>query len=169
MDNNEAKPVETNSENAGSQNEQDMNPEVDLLDEFQRLIEENKKLSISEANWKKVGLAKKRGEEVPESNLSEDEIERRAQERADEIFKAKQAEENAAKQREIALKALKENRELKIALKNRTGVVTTPSGAAQADDQKAKETFWTADQIAYFKKRGIDPDKVKQNYLKLKA
>ncbi len=158
-------PVEKNVEEAVTPGE------ADLLDEFQKVLTENEKLRVSEANWKKVGLAKKRGEPVPEEfqNLTEEEIDKRAEEKAERLVAEKQLQESEQKQRDIALKALKENRELKIALRNRSGIATTPTGTGAPDLAKSKDTFWTAEQLAYFKKKGLDPNKVKENYLKLKA
>lgn len=174
----ETKPVEITPDNAGApvvvENKAGENataPEVDLLDEFQKVLEDNDKLRKDRDNYKRIGLAKKRGEYVDEPvELDEDEVERRAEEKAQEIVARKKAEENESKQREIALKALKENRELKIALKNRSGVVTTPTGSGTGGDSgKPTNNFWTVEQLAYFKKRGLDPEKVKENYMKLKA
>lgn len=164
-------PVEINPEGAGAQAGVKTEPkapevEIDLLDEFQSVLEENKKLVSERDNYKRIGLARKKGEVIPEDS---DDIERRAEERAEEIVTQRLQAQNEAKAREIALKALKENRELKIALRNRNGITTTPSSTSITDDPKNKETFWTAEQIAYFKKRSIDPEKAKENYLRLKT
>lgn len=159
-------PVETKPEGAGTPG---VPEEADLLNEFQAVLEENDKLRRDRDNYRKIGLAKKKGEVPPEPTMDEEEVERRAEERAKELMQTRQSEENEKKQREIALKALKENRELKIALKNRSGIVTTPTSGSHADPAAPKDTFWTADQLAYFKKRGLNPDKVKENYLKVKG
>lgn len=158
-------PVETTPEDAGTPI---VPEEADLLNEFQSVLEKLDKAERDRDNYKKGLLARKRGEPIPEQ-LEEDEVERRAEEKAKELFKEAQLTEALKKKDEIALKALKENRELKIALKNRSGIVTTPSGGSQPDPAPSKDTFWTADQLAYFKKRGLNPDKVKENYLKLKG
>ncbi len=158
-----------NNETVEKGGEEAVAPEADLLNEFQAVLEENDKLRRDRDNYKRIGLAKKRGEAVEEPTETEEEIERRAEDRAKEIMLAKQSEESEKKQREIALKALKENRELKIALKNRAGIATTPTGTGTGAATVSKDTFWTADQLAYFKKRGLDPEKVKENYMRLKA
>lgn len=142
-------------------------PEVDFLDEYNKLLEENARLAGERDNYKRIGLKIKKGEE-PEQ-LTEEEIDKRAEARAQEIIQQKQREETQRKLQEIAQKAMKENRELKLALKNRSQIATTPSGAASDSGTKLNETFFSPDQIAYLKKKGIDPAKVKENYLKLKS
>lgn len=168
----ETKAPDNAADQGGVKTEQPKAPEVevDLLDEFQKVIEDNKKLTEERDNYKRGLLKRKKGEVEEDSiQLDEEEVERRATERANEILANKKREENEQRQREIALKALKENRELKTALKNSKGIVTTATGTSQSEIEKDKNTFWTPEQLAYFKKRNIDPEKVKQNYQKLKS
>lgn len=165
---NEPKTVEIIAGEAVTPDTQVVVPEVDLFDEFQLVLEDNKKLIQERDNYKRIGLARKRGEVEPLIDKDE-EIERLAEERAKELLLLKEQATNEAKQREIALKALKENRELRLALKNRAGVVTTVTGAGQGDKETPKEVFWTPEQLAHFKKRGIDPETVKKHYLNNRA
>ncbi len=63
---------------------------------------------------------------------------------------------------------LKANSELKVALHNRAQLGNTGHGSNTEDTQKVGDTFFTADQLAYFKKRKLDPETVKANLLRYK-
>lgn len=138
-------------------------PEVDWEAKFNESQANLEKVAAERENYKKVALSKKKGE----SNDDEDEEERFRRIAREEALKTQEAQLNQQKD-EIIKRALQENKELKVALKNRAQVGT---GAAQGGGQSTTEVktdFWTPEQVAYFQKRGIDPDKVKDNYLKLK-
>lgn len=59
--------------------------------------------------------------------------------------------------------------EMQVAMQNRDQISNMPSGGSQETIKEVKNSFWTADQLAEFKKRGVDPDKVQKNYLKNQA
>ncbi len=169
------KPVETKPEGAGGQagvetTTKAPESETDFLDVFQKTIEERDKAVKIAEDWKRVGLAKKRGHTVEAPvELTEDDVEQRAQERAEQIANERSIRSNQQKAEEIALKALKENRELKIALKNKSGVVTTGTTTSTATTEvKTNPTGWTPEQAMVLKKQGVDPVKAWENYLKLK-
>lgn len=63
---------------------------------------------------------------------------------------------------------LKTTKELKVALQNRSQMGNTGQGASTEDQQKTGDNFFTADQLAYFAKRKLDPEKVKANMLRSK-
>lgn len=140
--------------------------EVDFLSEYEKVLTENKRLAEERDNYKRIGLNKKKG--IPEEPiLDEDEVERRAEQRAQEMISDQRLREANQKKDDLILKALKENRELKIAIRNKSGIVGTPTGASSNSTQGAiTETFFSADQLAVLKSKGIDPQKVKENYLK---
>lgn len=58
---------------------------------------------------------------------------------------------------------LKKEKEVALALKNKPKKALSPGGGG--DEPKIKNGQWSAEQLAYFKKRGLDPNKV-QGYLK---
>lgn len=60
---------------------------------------------------------------------------------------------------------IKENKEVRTALKSRNAI-SAPAGASGEEKTPNKETFWTEDQIKFLQKKGIDPNKVKDNYIK---
>lgn len=173
--NNETKPVETKPEViAGAQAGVETTPkapeaEVDFLGAYDAALKERDKAIESANNWKRVGLAKKRGEAVEVEPLDEEEVERRAEERAAQIVAQREADAKARQAEEIARKALKENQELRVALKNKSGVVTTASTSSTGTvEVKQNPTGWNEAQLADLKKRGIDPVKAWENYLKVK-
>lgn len=70
---------------------------------------------------------------------------------------------------EIIQKTLRENNELKVALKNKANISNSGAGTGgNLDKPKGDAEFWSPEQIEYLKKRGVDPEKAKENYLKLK-
>lgn len=56
--------------------------------------------------------------------------------------------------------------EMKVALDNRSQISNMPSGGSQDTTKEVKNSPWTQDQLAEMKKRGVNPDKVWQNYQK---
>ena len=121
------------------------------------------KVAAERENYKKGMLAAK--------GKSGDDTDETEEERIARIVEEKlqgSTEAQLLKQKDdIAKRALQENKELKVALKNRTQIgASAGQGGGQGGD--VKTDFWTPDQLAYFKKRGIDPEKAKENYLKLK-
>ncbi len=56
--------------------------------------------------------------------------------------------------------------EMKVALDNRSQISNMPSGGSQPAVLDNKNSPWSADQLEEFKKRGVDPNKVWQNYQK---
>ncbi len=63
---------------------------------------------------------------------------------------------------------LKENSEMKRALESKNGVsrIAAGSGSNLDVEKSAGKEIFTAEQIAAWKKRGLDVDKIKENYLK---
>ncbi len=59
--------------------------------------------------------------------------------------------------------------ELQVAMQNREQVSSMPSGGSQDTSKEVKISPWTAEQLAEFKRRGVNPDKVWQNYQKNQA
>jgi len=140
-------------------------PEVDieLLESvLQTAIETRDKAIQNAENWKKVGMARKNAtvDETP-VGLTDEDVEQRANLRAQEII-AQAATERARTAEATALKAIKEAREAKIALKNKAGVVTTASTSssnATTTISASTEYGWTNDQIVAMKQRGINTTK----------
>lgn len=79
-----------------------------------------------------------------------------------------QSEEARIRQEKDALlkEVLRKNSEMALALKNRGQVASTVGGSNLDKDHVATETFFSAAQIEDLKAKGLDPEKVKANYLK---
>ena len=54
-------------------------------------------------------------------------------------------------------------------MQNRDQISNMPSGGSQDTTKEIKNSPWTAEQLAEFKKRGVNPDKVWANYQKNQA
>lgn len=63
---------------------------------------------------------------------------------------------------------LKTNNELKVAIRNRSQIGNTGQGSNTEESTKQGSTYFTAEQLAHLKKRGLDPEKVKANILRKK-
>lgn len=59
--------------------------------------------------------------------------------------------------------------EMQVAMQNREQISNMPSGGSQDTSKEIKNSPWTAEQLAEFKKRGVNPDKVWANYQKNQA
>lgn len=135
--------------------------------------EEALKQSLSERDNYKRGLLKAKGkvqeesvDDVPDEKL-EAIIDRKVQER---LYDTKVVE--LQRQKDTLLnKAVKENKELKIALKNRSQIQNASTGTS-ADLSETKSPFFSQEQLAEIERRSkmigvkIDPEKVKANLLK---
>ena len=58
--------------------------------------------------------------------------------------------------------------ELATALRNRSQINNSGAGGSQEEGKEVKKEYFTPEQLADFKARGLDPEKVKANMLKYK-
>ena len=136
---------------------EDLEAKVTALEaEKARLVEET-------ANWKLAALkAKGKIKEEPVEIGDEDRLRQIARE---ELANSRLAE-IAQEQDTIIKKALKENKELKLAHLNRT---TAPATTVHTEGQQVQDTLVTPEQLSAFKKRGWsdkDIEKYKRNLQK---
>ncbi len=139
------KAVETTSEPAVPQQVpgEDYEAKVASLEaEKARLIEEN-------ANWKVAALKYKH----PERNTGEETDEERMRRIALETVAESRLVEIAREQDDLIKKALKENKELKLAQLNKTNVAPPAAAGGHTETIEVKDTTITPDQIAAFKAR----------------
>lgn len=148
-------------------------PQVSGVD-YEALLREKEeqlaKISQERENYKQ-GLLRAKGK-ASEEDLFADEVVQEDKLRAivrEELLSTESAK--IAKEREELLnKVLRENKELKHAFKAKAQVATAPiSAGTNLDRPEANTQFWTEEQLAVMKSRGIDPDKAKENYLKIKS
>lgn len=146
-------------------------PEFDVFNELQEVIKKNTKLSADLENYKTVALARKRGETIADPTvLTEEEIEKRAEEKAQILINQRELEASAKRSLELAEKAAKENQELRTALKNRNGIATVPSGSTSMPDMKAAPHGWTTEQVAYMKNvKKMSDDTIQKAWAKFKS
>ncbi len=125
-------------------------PEEDYEAKIAKLESEKLDLTEREANWKMAALkAKSKSKEVFVDEDDEDKMRRIAE----ETLRGSRLSEIAREQDAIIKKALKENKELKLAQMNRTGSV--PTGVGSHTESKAvQDTLVTPDQQAAFKAKG---------------
>lgn len=163
----EVKAVET-TENAapqaGVETKTTVAPEVDALKfELAQIEEEKKLLAVERDNYKR-GLLKAKGkieEDFGDENETTDEKIARIVE--EKLMHSREAQLEARKL-EVMEKALKENAELKLSLKNRS---QAPVGqGTNNESMQVQDHFFSEQQIADLKARGLDPEKVKKNMLK---
>lgn len=119
------------------------------------------KVAAERENYKKVALSKK-GKDDDETE--EEKIARIVEHKLQTSTEAKLLQEKD----ELARAAMKKVKELTVALQSRSQVGASAASGGGQSSTEVKTDFWTAEQLAYFKKRGIDPEKAKENYLKLK-
>jgi hypothetical protein len=149
--------VEVNVEELLKRNE-------DLERENAEIHENLNQVAAERENYKKVALSKKGKSGGDDDESEEERISRIVRE---QVLDTKETE-LLKKKAEITDRALQENKELKVALKNRTQIGASAGQGGGQSSTDAKAEFWTPEQLAYFKKRNINPEKAKENYLKLK-
>lgn len=119
-------------------------------------------------NYKR-GLLKAKGKIPPEDEADEkldieEIIDRKVSER---MLSTKEAQIQADKDAIIKSAATK-IKELTLALQNKGQMPKALGSASEEGKDNKAEDFWSAEQLAYFKKRKIDPNKAKENFLKAK-
>lgn len=121
------------------------------------------KVAAERENYKK-GMLKAKGKSDDDDESDDEKIERIVNEKLQGSTEARLLQEKD----DIAKRALQENKELKVALKNRAQIGSSATQGGGQSTTDVKTDFWTSEQLAFFKKRGVDPEKAKENYLKLK-
>lgn len=129
-------------------------PVVELADDYEAQLAakdaEIARLTESDANWKVAALkAKAKLKGVPDPDETEEEKYRRIV--REELANSELARLNSEKDA-ILKKALKENKEMKLAQLNKPDVPASPG--AHSDSQPVTDTLITPEQLAAFKARG---------------
>lgn len=141
--------------------------DVDYEKEYFALLEEHAKIANDRDNYKQGLLAAKGklpgGLDVENADLDAL-IETKVK---DTLLRTKEFQNKQA-ERDLITRIIRENKELKLARQNKLGVAKVAPGGGSGPEEKPVSS-WTPEQIAYFKKRGLDPDKVKDNYTKFKS
>jgi len=142
--------------------------EIDFEKEFNALLDENARLAKDRDNYREGLLAAKGklGAGVIPDGLDLDQlIDKKVQ---DTLLRTKEFQNEQAR-KDLISKMIQENKELKLALANRGGISKVAPGGSSARPDANPVPDWTPEQIKYFKDRGLDPNKVKENYSKYKS
>lgn len=137
--------------------------EIDWEARYNEKDEQLAKVAAERENYKKVALSKK-GKDA-DDETEDERIERIVNEKLQGTNEAKLLKEKD----EVARAAINKVKELTVALKNRSQIGSSAGQGGGQNNNDVKTEFWTQDQLSYFKKRGIDPEKAKENYLKIKT
>lgn len=139
--------------------------DADYEARFQQLESEKNKAVEVAANYKVAYLKEKGKKEVNDDDEDLDDKMRRI---AHETLADSRLAEIASEQDAIIKKALKENKELKLAQLNKTNVPPASMGVHN-ESPSVKDTLVTADQMAAFKAKGWsdkDIERYKKNLIK---
>lgn len=137
-----------------------------LQTKFDDLAAEKERIEAEKENYRK-GMLKAKGkiEDNPEPLEDEDERVRR-------IIREEQSRSDLARinaeQKKLIDDLTRKAKELSISVANR-GTMPPAGGTSAAENVVTpKDDFWSPEQIAALKAKGLDPQKVKENYLKRK-
>lgn len=132
--------------------------EVDLAAELEAVRTERD-------NYKK-GMLKSKGK-LPEDEENQENLDEVIARKVQEALNSTRDADLEAREKAAIEKILKENRELKLATQNRSQIGAGAGQGASIESQPSTtDTFFSAEQLAEFKKRKLDPEKVKQNILR---
>ena len=154
--------VETKDSGASAEQKTEINLQTDLEKALAEKDAELAKIAQERDNYK-LGLLKAKGKILEEEPLEKSELtvaELVAQEVKNQLFSTKENQLQAEKD-SILQQALKENKELKVALQNKQGISTAPSGSS-SDNSTASSNYFSSEQITELKARGFDDKKIQR-------
>lgn len=163
--------VETTIENPAADTQVEAKPSV-TLEEYNALQERLTKIEAEKDNYKK-GLLQAKGK-LPEDEPYFDESPTVTPETIAEIVRkelaAKELDQehaNLLKQKEDLLqKVLRENEELRLATIAKSKAGQTPSSGGVSLKPETSASFWSPEQEAAIRAKGLDPEVVRQNFMK---
>ena len=136
------------------------------LAEHEALVAELAKAKEDRDNYRK-GLLKAKGKAVKEDHdVEEPDLDTLVKQKVAEALE-QEKEVLAEKKYDAAIDALlQKNKVLALALQNKANMPNASAGSGHGSKDEPIDTFFTADQLADLKKKGLDPEKVKANLLK---
>lgn len=138
--------------------------------DYKAILEETQaqliKIDAEKENYRK-GMLKAKGKPADDygEEDSEDIDEKFRRIAREELLKTQESQ-LIAKRDDTLKNVLKQNEELRLALKNRASVGTATASGSNQEKNEVKDTFFTDAQLAELKRKGLDPAKVKANMLK---
>lgn len=171
MSEEEKKAVEANAAEAAAA---EANAPTELEKQLADKDAEILRLSTEKENYRK-GMLKAKGKLPKEDDEDEDDSEESVEDKVLRLVKENllNTELNKAQTEkdELLKKALARNKELEIAVKNRTQISTADAGSSNSTVFTPKDAILTDEKIAKFKSMGWDDKKIelyKKNFSKLK-
>lgn len=153
----------------------EIDPEVDYEAQNSALIEELARVEKEKENYKRAALKAKGKLPQPSSYEEEEEpsdLEALIEKKVEEKLILSRETQIRRQQEELIKKALKENKELKLALQAKSQISNTSIGASGSSSSPApSDGVLTKEQIQLFKQQGWDDTKIqrlKDNLLKTK-
>lgn len=161
MENNPA--TETNIPSIATEEKVEVLPstEIDLEAKVKALEEEKARLTVERENYRVAYLKK----ESKKENFEDEEMDEKMRRIAAETLADSRLAEIAQEQDIIIKKALKENKELKLAQLNKSNTPPAAVGT-HSESQPVRDTLVTPEQMAYFKTKGYtdkDIERYKKN------
>lgn len=166
----EIKAVETPSETAAV-------TQTDVVDEwevkFKTLQAEKEKIEAEKENYRK-GLLKAKGylpNEYPDTGEVPADIEEVVKKVISETLLDEKSRSTSEQERKLTEQLIAENKrlnELNLSLSNRSQVSSVGSSSGGEKLEVKSSGFWTKEQEAELKKKGLDPEKVRTNFQKIR-
>ncbi len=161
--------TEANAETIAPQEKVEITPVAEDLEAKLKASEEEKLRILEEATNYKAAYLKEQKKNRSSVDDDEDEsIDEKTRRIAHEVMAESRLAEIASEQDSIIKKALKENKELKLALNNKTNVAPTGMGT-HSESQTVQDTLVTPEQLAYFKKQGWSDKDIERYKKNLKS
>jgi len=133
-------------------------PENDPEAKIATLIAENERLANDRDNYRKGMLAAKGKIETEDLDLSDPtQLASYVKKQVDEQLNASKYDQSREELTNYAKELARKNKELALALQNRTGMTSTGQGSGAS----SKTSYFSEDQLAEFKKRGWSDEKIK--------
>jgi hypothetical protein len=140
---------------------------ADLQSKYEALEAEKQQLEVEKENYRK-GMLKAKGKIVEDDYTPPEDDEERIRRIIREENTRSNSNRVADEQKQIVQQLLAKNKELAHALKNKP-TAGSGSGAGEPVNAEVKDNFFSAEQLAEIKAKGLDPAKVKANFLKYKV
>jgi len=137
-------------------------PQDDLVAQLAAKDNEIKRLAEEKENYR-LGLLKAKGK-IPDDQSGLDDqqlsVDSKIQKAVQDALYSEKEKKLMAEKEAILQQALKENREMKVALGNKQGITTTGDGTS-SDNKTTTPQFFSDEQIKDLKSRGWSDEKIK--------
>jgi len=155
--------VETNDSSAPENQQDELLLKIEALAKIAEEADARAKKAEEEREHYKKGMLKAKGKlKSDDDDFEDEETQVIDAERIQDIVKKTLAEERQKTESEVAKKV----QEIKTAYINRSQMPNAPQGVGTSTPESKGGTFWSKEQLEYFKAKRIDPEKVKANLMR---